>query len=122
MFPHLAFSGASGSLVGMSPRPRPEYFRTAPLVVFGNRIRALRMRKKWSQEQLAHKAGRHFTFVSSCERGERAPTLITILDLADALGVDPGLLVTRTPPADLLDVPEGKVRPGGRRRRKPRGR
>jgi transcriptional regulator with XRE-family HTH domain len=102
----------------MSPRPKPEYFRTSPLLEFGRRVRALRMRKKWSQEELAHRAGKHWTFVSGIERGDSSPTLVTILALGDALEIDPGILITSNPPADLLNVPAGKVRPGGRRRRR----
>lgn len=43
--------------------------------------------------ELAERAGLHFTFVSSVERGQRNPTLTTILHLAGGLDVDPSVLV-----------------------------
>ena len=75
-----------------------------------------------SVRMLAGRADRHFTFISQLERAERSPGLMTIVTVADALEVDPGLLITRKPPADLLNVPEVNVRPGGRKKRKPLGR
>jgi transcriptional regulator with XRE-family HTH domain len=64
------------------------------MLVFGGRVRALRAARGWSQMELGHRAGRHFSFVSSIERGERNVTLLTLLQLAEALGVDPAVLVT----------------------------
>ncbi|MBI3847547.1 MAG: helix-turn-helix transcriptional regulator [Planctomycetes bacterium] len=81
----------------MPRRPHPAYLHASPLVAFAERVRALRVAHGWSQEELAHRAGRHFTFVSQLERAERSPGLMTIVQVADALGVDPGDLVTRRP-------------------------
>ena len=78
----------------MPKRPKTSYFRDPPLPVFGARVRTLRLAHGWSQEQLAHGAERHFTYVSSIERGERNATLLTVLRLADALAVHPAVLVT----------------------------
>ena len=61
---------------------------------FGARVRQMREQRHWSQMELAERAGMHFTFVSSIERGERNPTLTTICRLAHGLGVDPSVLVT----------------------------
>ncbi len=55
--------------------------------VFGQRIRQLRLRKGWSQEVLADRAGRHWTYIGGIERGERNVTLAVIADLARALDV-----------------------------------
>lgn len=55
---------------------------------FGQRIRELRLKKGWSQEYLADRADRHWTYISSIERGERNVTLAVIADLAQALGVE----------------------------------
>jgi transcriptional regulator with XRE-family HTH domain len=60
---------------------------------FGDRVRAQRLKRGWSQERLAEEAGLHMTYVSSVERGERNVTLLTIARLAQALGINPGLLV-----------------------------
>lgn len=46
-----------------------------------------------SQEELAHRAGLHRTYVGSVERGERNISLLNILTLASVLGVDAGTLV-----------------------------
>jgi transcriptional regulator with XRE-family HTH domain len=55
---------------------------------FGARVRALRIVKGWSQEQLADAAALHRTYVGSLERGERNVSLKNIYRLADALEVD----------------------------------
>ncbi|MCG8450434.1 MAG: helix-turn-helix domain-containing protein [Pirellulales bacterium] len=56
-------------------------------IKFGRRIRQLRLKKGWSQEELADRAKRHWTYVGGVERGERNPTLLVIASLAKALGV-----------------------------------
>lgn len=71
--------------------------REAYAVEFGARLRAARRENGWTQERLAEAAGLHFTYVSSVERGERNVSLRNILRLADALGADAGLLVSRIP-------------------------
>jgi len=55
---------------------------------FGNRVRYLRISKKLSQEQLAHMAGFHRTYIGMIERAEKNITLLNIEKLATALGVD----------------------------------
>lgn len=57
-------------------------------------MRRLRQRRGWSQEEFAHHAGLHRTYVSDLERGARNPTIAVIGKLARALGVTAG---------DLLD-------------------
>jgi transcriptional regulator with XRE-family HTH domain len=53
----------------------------------GKRVRSMRLRKAWSLEELAERAGMHVTYLSSIERGHRNPTLNVIASLAGALGV-----------------------------------
>lgn len=65
---------------------------------FGSRIRAARASASLSQMALAERAGLHFTYVSSVERGERNISLENIVRLASALGVDPGQLVAGLEP------------------------
>ena len=59
---------------------------------FGARVRTLRLERGWSQEELAARAKRHWTYIGGVERGERNPTLFVIADLAKALGVKPAEL------------------------------
>jgi DNA-binding XRE family transcriptional regulator len=60
---------------------------------FGKRLRTLRLERGLTQEQLAETADLHPTFISNVERGYSAPTLYTLLHLAEALDVQPGQLV-----------------------------
>jgi len=55
---------------------------------FGQRVRQLRLKKGWSQEQLADRASRHWTYIGGIERGERNVTLVVIADIARALDVE----------------------------------
>ncbi len=54
------------------------------------------------QSEVAALLGRHQPFVSNVEAGERRLDLIELLDLAEALGVDPRKLIDA-----LLEVPKG---------------
>ena len=64
-------------------------------VALGRAIRVLREERGLSQEELAEMSGLHRTYVSQTERGERNATLMTILRLADALGVGGAELLAR---------------------------
>ena len=55
---------------------------------FRNRVRMLRKARGWTQEKLASRCGRHWTYIGGIERGERNVTLAVIADLARALEVD----------------------------------
>jgi transcriptional regulator with XRE-family HTH domain len=67
--------------------------RLPSAVEFGQRVRAQREKAGWSQMALAERVGLHFTYISSVERGERNISLLNIVRLAAALGVDPSTLV-----------------------------
>lgn len=54
---------------------------------FGKRFRQLRLARRLSQEQLAEKANLHRTYIGAVERGERNPSLKSILRIARALDV-----------------------------------
>lgn len=56
-------------------------------IAFGRRIRELRGERELSQEELAHRAGMHSTYLGGIERGERNPALVNIGRLATALNV-----------------------------------
>lgn len=60
---------------------------------FGNHLRKLREERGLTQEELAGKAGMHFTYVGQIERGLRNPSLVNIRRLAKALNVSGGKLL-----------------------------
>jgi transcriptional regulator with XRE-family HTH domain len=61
-------------------------------IVFGKRVRDLRLRKKLSQEKYADLCGLHVSYVGQIERGQRNVALVNIVKLARGLGVRPGEL------------------------------
>lgn len=54
---------------------------------FGKRVRALRLERQWSQDDLAFELEVDRSYVSGLERGVRNPTLKTIAKLAQILDV-----------------------------------
>jgi transcriptional regulator with XRE-family HTH domain len=56
-------------------------------VLFGARVRYLRLSKKYSQEKLAERAGISVDFLSLIERGRNSPSFERLQLLADALNV-----------------------------------
>ena len=56
-------------------------------VAFGKRVRELRKARGLSQEELAHRAGIHWTYLGGIERGVRNPALVNIGRIARALRV-----------------------------------
>lgn len=60
---------------------------------FGDRVRATREAKGLSQENLAERAGLHWTYIGQVERGQRNLSLHNILKIAGGLSVDAGELV-----------------------------
>jgi transcriptional regulator with XRE-family HTH domain len=60
---------------------------------FGKQLRALREEQGYTQEDLADRAGMHFTYVGQIERGLRNPSLVNLHKLAKALKVDAGTLL-----------------------------
>jgi len=61
---------------------------------FGEVLRALRIERKLTQEQLGFVAGVQRKSISLLELGSRAPSLATVLRIAKALNVEPGELVS----------------------------
>jgi len=53
----------------------------------GRRIRELRSKHGWTQEQFAEFCGVHRTYLGHVERGEKNVSLSTVLRVANALGV-----------------------------------
>ncbi len=56
-------------------------------IAFGAHFRSLRQQRGLSQEEVAHLAGIHVTYLSGVERGRRNPSLRNIRRIAQALGV-----------------------------------
>ncbi|HCC25077.1 MAG TPA: XRE family transcriptional regulator [Holosporales bacterium] len=61
--------------------------------VFGKQLRKLRNEQGITQEELADRAGMHFTYIGQIERGLRNPSLINLHRLAKALKVSAGMLL-----------------------------
>jgi transcriptional regulator with XRE-family HTH domain len=58
------------------------------LIKFGERVREVRTQKGLSQEQLAHLADVHRTYIGMIERAEKNITLINIEKIAKALNME----------------------------------
>ena len=56
------------------------------LVAFGNSIRKLRAKKKFSQRVLAERSGLDTSYLSGIERGVRNPSLKSLESVAKGLG------------------------------------
>jgi transcriptional regulator with XRE-family HTH domain len=63
-------------------------------IAFGQKLKTLRKKLRWSQEKLGEKADLHPTYVGGIERGERNISLEYIEKLASAFGL---------PMAELFD-------------------
>lgn len=68
-----------------------------PDPALGAAVRRLRLDAELRQEDLAHRAGIHFTTLRRIETGKADPTLSTVRHLAQALDVKP---------AELLELAE----------------
>lgn len=66
--------------------------KSKPLIDFGRRVRDERIAQGLSQEDLANECDLHRTYIGSVERGERNVSLLNILIIAQALGLDPSHL------------------------------
>jgi transcriptional regulator with XRE-family HTH domain len=69
--------------------------RSQASVALGLAVRDLRRRVGISQEELGYRSGMHRTYVGGIERGERNPSWMNIVKLAQALAVAPAELVAR---------------------------
>ena len=60
--------------------------KTAPEgVIFGQRLRELRIARNFSQGELADRCSSNRPFISNLERGVKVPSWTMVLRLADAL-------------------------------------
>jgi transcriptional regulator with XRE-family HTH domain len=58
------------------------------LILFGEKVREYRKKRGLSQEELAHKANLHRTYIGMIERAEKNITLINIDKIANALEIN----------------------------------
>ncbi|MBS0546116.1 MAG: helix-turn-helix transcriptional regulator [Proteobacteria bacterium] len=61
--------------------------------LFGANVRRYRLAAELSQEAVAERMGVDRAYVSSIERGHQNATLLTILEISQALGVAPADLL-----------------------------
>jgi len=66
-----------------------------PEDAFGQVLKEIRKEKGISQEKLALEGDLDRTFISLLERGQRQPSLTTIIQVSDVLGITPDKLVLR---------------------------
>ena len=57
-------------------------------ILVGRNVKRFRQRKGLTQEQFAEVSGFSQQYISSLERGRRNPTVVTVYELATALGVN----------------------------------
>lgn len=67
------------------------------LVALGQAVRLYRSKLNISQEELAHRAELHRTYIADIERGARNVTLLTLVRLASALEVSVEVLMRELP-------------------------
>jgi len=60
----------------------------------GDNVRRIRSDKGMTQEQLAELSGFSQQYLSDLERGRRNPTVVTLFELAQALGSTPVELIS----------------------------
>ncbi len=78
------------------------------LIALGDRIRELRLRKGWSQEEMAYQAGLHRTYLGHVELGKKNISFGNLVTIAAALGV---------PLSDLVVELESRAGVPGKRSR-----
>jgi transcriptional regulator with XRE-family HTH domain len=77
------------SIRSLCQEEQPILTKTAPEgVIFGQRLRELRIARDLTQKELANACGSNSPFISNLERGVKVPSLTMILRLADALKYD----------------------------------
>lgn len=56
-------------------------------VLVGENVKRIRLKRGLTQEEFAERSGFSQQYVSTLERGRRNPSIVTIYELATALGV-----------------------------------
>jgi transcriptional regulator with XRE-family HTH domain len=73
--------------------------RSPRQIVLRTELRALRERNRLSQVTVARRLGKHQSFVSKYECGERRLSVIEFIDVVRALGGEPAAVLRRFIPA-----------------------
>jgi transcriptional regulator with XRE-family HTH domain len=63
--------------------------------VVGQNVRRLRRARGLTQEQLAFEAQIDLTYVGGIERGRRNPSLLVLVRIAEALKIEPRVLLSK---------------------------
>lgn len=58
-----------------------------PGALVGRNVRCYRLKRGLTQEEFAEKSGFSQQYISGLEKGRRNPTVVTLYELAQALGV-----------------------------------
>jgi transcriptional regulator with XRE-family HTH domain len=74
-------------------------------LLFGARVRELRLARGFTQEELAERAYIHRTYLASIEKGRRNVAIVNVIYLSRALGVIPGDLFAAFTPDALRELP-----------------
>lgn len=53
----------------------------------GSNVKELRTKLGWTQEQLAERSGFSQQYISGLEQGRRNPTIVSVFELAQSMGV-----------------------------------
>lgn len=69
------------------PTPSPKHAHAPVLVALGETIRSLRKARGISQEELAHRSQVDRAYMSSIERGTQNPGIMTIIRIAEGMGI-----------------------------------
>ncbi|WP_051204961.1 helix-turn-helix domain-containing protein [Butyrivibrio sp. VCD2006] len=70
---------------------------------FGLQIRNRRLSRGFSQDELAIKSGLHHTYISKLECGLKAPTILTMMKICDALNISLNDLLSDFSSVDFSD-------------------
>jgi transcriptional regulator with XRE-family HTH domain len=77
----------------MAKRSAADRKPSTPDEAFGRALRNLRRQRGFSQDELAHRAGYHRTYVGMLERAVNSPSLKTIFNLCSVLEISPSRLL-----------------------------
>ncbi|MGN0467757.1 MAG: helix-turn-helix domain-containing protein [Acutalibacteraceae bacterium] len=71
--------------------------------IFGKRIKSYRQKNRLSQEKLAELCGLHTTYIGQLERGEKNPSLLSIIKISNALNISSEELIRGLSNVDYIN-------------------